>query len=601
MLAFRRHAWQYVLIYVVLDEDALPYVPTKPIQRGSNQQLPRSNRLNLMRMGACAASPYELLNLKHQMNQPSSWWRVEDPGGARAWRQDAPAPPRQQVGFVRLWPARAVDVRLIWGARPARELDEQAPEPDGETEWDAPDDLARRLALALQPPPQIWLDDNGALEWVAPLFPFQIEGVQTLLELPRLLLADEMGLGKSVQAIAALRILLHRREIGRALLVVPASLLEQWRREWRKWAPEIVLLSVGGAASNRRWQWRYRAHITLVSYEMLRADSTLKNGPLQQEWGVVVLDEAQKIKNADAEISRVCLKLPRARSWITSGTPLENSVEDLVSLLEFLTGQRLSGWQLRAALQTLQLRRRKSEVLPQLPPKISADLPIELAPAQRKSYDRAREEGVLALQEGGTIHVENVLALLTRLKQICNFDPGSGASAKADDLRARLKEIGAQGHKSLVFTQFSDDRFGARRLATALGELSPLVYTGDLSASERTAILDRFANDENAKVLILSLRAGGQGLNLPQASYVFHFDRWWNPAIEAQAEARAHRLGQDNPVLVYRYVSPATVEERIQQVLQDKAELFEQMVEGATLEPGRLLSRADLMRAVGLQ
>ena len=529
-----------------------------------------------------------------------SWWRVEDPGTAQTWRQGAPANPQNQVGFVRLWPARAVDVRLMWGAQPPRETDSKTAENKGKNEWDAPDDLARRLALALQPPPELWLGETGALEWAAPLFPFQIEGVQTLLETPRLLLGDEMGLGKSVQAIAALRILLHRHEVGRALLVVPASLLEQWRREWRKWAPEIVVLSIGGAASNRRWQWRYRAHVTLVSYEMLRSDASLKGGPLQQDWGVVVLDEAQKIKNADAEISQVCLKLPRARSWILSGTPLENSVEDLASLLEFLTGQRLSGWNLRAALQTLQLRRRKSEVLPQLPPKISADLAIELAPAQRRAYETARADGILALQEGGTINIENVLALLTRLKQICNFDPRSGSSAKADDLRARLSEIGAEGHKALVFTQFSDDRFGARRLSAALHPLKPLVYTGDLSQAERTAILDQFANDDACKVLILSLRAGGQGLNLPHASYVFHFDRWWNPAIEAQAEARAHRLGQEKPVTVYRYVSPDTVEEQIQAVLREKSELFEQMIEGAGLEPGRLLSREDLMRAAGL-
>ena len=531
----------------------------------------------------------------------SSWWRVEDPGGAQVWRQKTAATPRRQVGFVRLWPARAVDVRLIWGAAPARENTGKAPELEGENAWEAPDDLARRLALALQPPPEIWLGESGALEWAAPLFPYQLDGVQTLLQAPRLMLADEMGLGKSVQAIAALRILLHRREIGRALLVVPASLLEQWRREWRKWAPEIVVHSVGGAPDARRWQWRYRAHVTLVSYEMLRADATLKNGPLQQEWSVVVLDEAQKIKNSDAEISQICLKLPRARAWILSGTPLENSVEDLASLLEFLTTRRLHGFQLRAALQTLQLRRRKSEVLPQLPPKISADLAIELSPAQRRSYESARENGILKLREGGEISIENVLALLTRLKQICNFDPQTGASAKADDLRARLREVGAENHKSLVFTQFSDDRFGARRLAAALSELSPLVYTGDTSHVERTEILDRFADDENSKVLILSLRAGGQGLNLPQASYVFHFDRWWNPAIEAQAEARAHRLGQEKSVFVTRYISPDTVEERIGEVLKDKAELFERMIEGESLEIERIFSRDDLMRAAGLR
>lgn len=530
-----------------------------------------------------------------------AWWRVDDPGGAQLWRQSAPAPPRQQVGFVRLWPARAVDVRLLWGAQPpppdsSLEENELA---EGANELDAPDDLARRLALALQPPPELWLGETGALEWAAPLFPYQIEGVRTLLGAPRLLLGDEMGLGKSVQAIAALRILLHRREIGRALLVVPASLLEQWRREWRRWAPEIVVWSIGGAASSRRFGWRARAHVTLVSYETLRADADLKRGPLQQSWGVVVLDEAQKIKNAEAEITRVCLQLPRAKSWILSGTPLENSVEDLASLLEFLTTQRLSGWNLRATLATLQLRRRKSEVLAQLPPKISADVPLELAPAQRRAYENARQNGIVALREGA-LTIENVLALLTRLKQICNFDPRTGASAKADDLSARLAEIGAEGHKSLVFTQFADDTFGARRLASALAEFAPLVFTGDLSGPQRTAVLDRFADDENSKVLILSLRAGAQGLNLPHASYVFHFDRWWNPAIEAQAEARAHRLGQQRPVHVYRYVSPNTVEERIQQVLQEKSALFDEMIEGASLDTARL-SRDDLLRAAGLE
>ena len=532
---------------------------------------------------------------------PPSWWRVDDPGGAQVWRQNSPASPRQQVGFVRLWPARAVDVRLLWGAQPPPPAvtDKENEGAQGENEWEAPDDLEQRLALALAPPPELWLGDSGALEWAAPLFPYQIEGVRTLIQSPRLLLGDEMGLGKSVQAIAALRILLHRREIGRALLVVPASLLEQWRREWRRWAPEIVVWSIGGAPATRRFGWNARAHVTLVSYETLRADADLRRGPLQQNWGVVVLDEAQKIKNADSEIARVALQLPRAKSWILSGTPLENSVEDLASLLEFLTGQRLSGWNLRATLQTLQLRRRKSEVLAQLPPKISADVPLELAPAQRKSYQRAQQDGIVALQSG-PISIESVLALLTRLKQICNFDPQTGASAKADDLRARLAELGEEGHKSLIFTQFSDDRFGARRLAAALNEFSPLVFTGDLSAPERTAVLDRFAEDDAARVLILSLRAGAQGLNLPQASYVFHFDRWWNPAVEAQAEARAHRLGQQKPVHVYRYISPDTVEERIAQVLQEKSALFEEMIEGAGIDTARL-SRDELLRAAGLE
>jgi len=202
-----------------------------------------------------------------------TWWQVDGIGDAG--RVSAPATPtaRSQLGYVRLWPPRAVDVTLTWGpvakvhgnGKPGKSGDESAVAPDEEA-----DALARRLALTLQTPPELWLNQADSEDWPHELYPFQKTGIRALLETPHFLLADEMGLGKSVQTAAALRILFHRREIERALVVVPSSLLEQWRRELRKWVPEIVVLSLGGPARERRWQWRYQAHITLVSYEILR-------------------------------------------------------------------------------------------------------------------------------------------------------------------------------------------------------------------------------------------------------------------------------------------------------------------------------------------
>ncbi|HXH23645.1 MAG TPA: SNF2-related protein, partial [Vicinamibacterales bacterium] len=166
------------------------------------------------------------------------------------------------------------------------------------------------------------------LEWPAALRAYQHDGVRAFLAHDRLLLADDMGLGKTIQAIAALRILIHRGEVTRALIVVPASLRTQWRREFATWAPELRLLTVHGPAEEREWQWRTDAHVTLVSYETLRGDvvGNPASGPRWREWDVVVLDEAQRIKNRNTTTSRACKLLPRQRSWAMTGTPLENSI-----------------------------------------------------------------------------------------------------------------------------------------------------------------------------------------------------------------------------------------------------------------------------------
>lgn len=562
------------------------------------------------------------------------WWRVVEQD--QATRLTAPAPaqarsrlcrnrgwqlgePHHQVGFVKMWKPRAVDLRFFFAGHrfmspdfPENEKRETKEASIGNKTPLEADELAHRLGLTLQAPPELMLRTNGPLVWPHVLFPYQQEGVHALLESPHLLLADEMGLGKTIMCIAALRVLLHRREVERNLIVTPAGLQEQWRRELQEWAPELLVMMIGGAAADRHWQWSYRAHVTLVSYEMLRADwNETENrnlqGPAQVAWSVIVLDEAQRIKNRDTSLARACKKLSRTKSWALTGTPLENCADDVFSILEFVTGSHCAtpitpNQLLRPALQRYQLRRRKVDVLADLPPKMTSDLVLPLTPPQRHAYDIAEKEGLIELREAGKIRelpIENVLALITRLKQICNFAP-NGASSKMDDLEERIEEITANRQKTLIFTQYISEESGARRIAQRLEKFAPLLYTGEMDARERNRAIDSFNQDEARGTLVLSLRAGGQGLNLQRASYVFHFDRWWNPAALQQAEDRTHRLGQTQPVHVYSYLMQDTIEARIENILRGKTDLFDQLVEGASLETKHLFSRETLFPKAGL-
>jgi SNF2 family DNA or RNA helicase len=469
--------------------------------------------------------------------------------------------------------------------------------------------LALRLAAALQAPLDRLLAPDGALEWPASLLPFQQDGVALLVARRELLLADDMGLGKTIQAAAAMRVLFHRREITRSLVVCPASLLRQWERELSVWTPELRVVTVSGDPAQRGTLWRIPAHIRLVGYETLRADVLdLADSPVvRSSWDLVVLDEAQRIKNRETGISLACKRIPCERRWALTGTPLENRVEDILSILEFLVGDRgavslpCGAAGLRDLLANLQLRRKKGDVLPDLPPKQIVDVELELAPAQREAYERAEREGVVRLSEAGpSVTVTHVLELITRLKQLCNFEPVTGESAKAEDTQRRMGELAAEGHRALVFSQFTDSVYGVGSVLRCLEEYRPLSLTGAMSASDRVAAVDRFVQQPRHKALVLSLRAGGVGLNLQAASYVFHLDRWWNPAVEDQAESRAHRFGQYYPVTVYRYTCLGTIEERIAQKLEEKRRLFREVVDDVTMDLRTALTEEELFGLFGL-
>jgi SNF2 family DNA or RNA helicase len=450
----------------------------------------------------------------------------------------------------------------------------------------------------------------GLLEWPAPLFDFQIEGVMALVSNDALLLADDMGLGKTVQAIAALRLLILQQQAEAALIVVPAGLIAQWRRALHLWAPELRVSTVRGPVADRAWQWAAPAHVFLTGFETLRGDLTENpKAPPRRRWDVVILDEAQRIKNRHTETSQACKQLLRRRAWALTGTPLENEMDDLASIVEFVqplaAGQRPARFfpsrELLAMHQSVQLRRRKVDVLPQLPPKIVTHVRLGLVGAQRKSYLRAEREGVFHLRAMGVnVTIYHILELILRLKQICNFCPVTGQSAKLLDLRERMATLVSQGHRALVFSQFTDPVHGVQAITSHLAEYEPLEYTGALSFNQREEVIREFKNRPERKLLALSVRAGGQGLNLQEASYVFHFDRWWNPAVEHQAEDRSHRLGQSFPVHVYKYTCEGTIEERIDEILRGKQLLFDEVVDDVSMDLKFALTSEELFGLFGM-
>ena len=471
--------------------------------------------------------------------------------------------------------------------------------------------LVARLRMVLSPPLSSLLPGpHSVLSWAGELLPFQLDGTRTLIASDKLLLADDMGLGKTIQVIAALRVLIMQRTLETALVVAPASVVDQWRQELLKWAPELRVMVIRGAPGDRAWQWSADVHVGIVSYETVRADFTdnLQSPVRKKTWDVLVADEAQRIKNRNPTSAAV-KGLKRHRSWALTGTPLENDEAELASIVEFVDHRDLIsqdhyslGLDLRERHRELQMRRKKADVLEDLPPKLTTKLFIELLSGQRRSYDRAEREGMVYLRELGTdVRVQHVLELIQRLKQICNAEPETGESSKFEDIRRRMASLVLQGHRAIVFSQYVSNWFGVDAMAGVLREFDPLTYTGELSPEDRRDVIHRFRNDDRHRALIVSLRAGGLGLNLQEASYVFHVDRWWNPAVERQAEDRSHRYGQSMPVHVFKYSCIDTIEERIDRILESKQELFDELVDDVTIDLGKSLSAGELFGLFGLE
>jgi SNF2 family DNA or RNA helicase len=365
------------------------------------------------------------------------------------------------------------------------------------------------------------------------------------------------------------------------LLVCPKPLVTNWQREFALWAPEVPLTPVEGDQAKRAWQWSLpEAPVRIANYELLLRDRELLGS---QSFDLVVLDESQRIKNRESSTNEVVCSISRNRNWALTGTPVENSADDLLGIFEFLARGFLSPEMkprsMGRSIRDYVLRRTKDQVLDDLPPKLIHDEPLELAAEQRESYRLAEEEGVVRLTElGHAATIRHVFELVLRLKQICNFDPATGASTKLDRLEADLEEIAASGRKAIVFSQWVGT---LKRLTDRLERFGPMEYHGQVPQHRRDAVIERFRSDPARHVLLMSYGAGGVGLNLQFCNYVFLFDRWWNPAVEDQAINRAHRIGVDGPVNVTRFLMLDTIEERIDRILQEKRELFDIIFSGA--------------------
>jgi SNF2 family DNA or RNA helicase len=449
--------------------------------------------------------------------------------------------------------------------------------------------LKDRLYFLLQPPLESII---GTARLTFPFEPFkyQLDGIAFLFPRYAAVLADEMGLGKTMQAISSIRLLLFSGELRNVLLICPKPLVTNWLREFRIWAPEIPVAIIEGESAKRYWQWRHpAAPVKIANYELLMRDRELlnENG---LHFDLVVLDEAQRIKNRSSTTSEIARGISRTRAWALTGTPIENSPEDLVGIFEFLSPGYLKAdmraTSLGKATKDFVLRRTKDMVLKEMPPKLFRDAELELTEAQADAYRVAEDQGVVYL-EGlkEKLTVQHVFELVLRLKQICNFDPRTGESCKLERLVADLEEVAASGQKAIVFSQWVKS---IDKMRPALERFGPLEYHGRIPHKKRDAIIEQFRHDPKRQVLLMSYGAGSVGLNLQFCQYVFLFDRWWNPAIEDQAINRAHRIGVSGPVTVTRMTCLGTIEQRIGEVLQHKRELFDAVFTETGHGPTRL-------------
>ena len=455
--------------------------------------------------------------------------------------------------------------------------------------------MGDRLFYMLQPPLESLLA-GASMEFPFPPFDFQYEGVGFLFTRYSAILADEMGLGKTMQAITSIRMLLRTGHVRNILLICPKPLVTNWQREFKTWAPEVTVAAVSGNKAERRWHWKHnRSMVKIANYELMIRDQDIVTAD-DMEFDLCVLDEAQRVKNKSNSTSKIIQKINRKRSWALTGTPIENSIEDLVGICEFaspgLVATGMSARTVKSSTNDLILRRTKDLVLKDMPPRLMRDAELDLSQEQADSYFAAENDGVIRLNGmGEDISINHVFELVLRLKQICNFDPVTQTSTKVDRLKADLEEVAASGQKAIVFSQW----VGAiEKISESVQKFNPLQYHGRIPSKQRDPILEEFKNNPDRTVLLMSYGAGSVGLNLQFCRYVFLFDRWWNPAIEDQAINRAHRIGAAGSVTITRMMMAGTIEQRIHEILEAKRELFNEILSNDAQPTNRGLSRDEI-------
>ncbi len=453
---------------------------------------------------------------------------------------------------------------------------------------------------------------------------YQIEGFFWLSRLAHLgfgaCLADDMGLGKTVQALA---LILSRAQAGPVLVVAPTSVCANWQNECERFAPALKPIHFGGTDRQQLIDKLKPYDLLICSYTMLQQEQELF---ATKEWEIIVLDEAQAIKNMNTKRSRAAMSLKGKFRLITTGTPMENHLGELWNLFNFINPGLLGSLDLfnqrfalpieqendqearqhlRKVLKPYLLRRNKSQVLKELPPRTEILLPIEMSTEERNFYEAVRRQAIARLEEvteqkkSGKHSSIQVLAELTKLRlAACNprlVVPESNIeSAKLKHFGRVIDDLLAGGHQALVFSQFVKHLKLIRKYLDEK-KIAYRYLDGSTPKNRRQSEISAFQEGQ-ANLFLISLKAGGLGLNLTAADYVLHLDPWWNPAVEDQASDRAHRIGQTRPVTVYRLISQQTIEEKIVRLHQEKRNLADRILSAS--DQSARFSTAELLQLI---
>ena len=514
----------------------------------------------------------------------------------------------------------AHDASMANSAALAAALSGTAQLPGGITaEVDGIDDEMLDRAISYLTSPATFPDIELPQTFTGELRPYQRDGLTWLAGMSSLplgaCLADDMGLGKTVQIIALIEHMRAQRSEDeaqpmRVLVTCPTSLIGNWERELARFAPELSVHVHHGPQRTTRIEPFEQVEVVVTSFGLVARDRELMQ---QLDWDLLVFDEAQSVKNPDTEQARSVRKLRGRFRVALTGTPMENRLLELWAILDLLNpgllgkpaafnrrfavpiergGDEEAARVLRSITRPFMLRRVKHDpaIVPDLPEKDERTVVCTLSPEQAALYTAIAEQALADVRSRNGIGRRGaVLALLTRLKQVCNHPMQAlgasegdiaGRSGKLDRLDAMLEEVVAEGESALVFTQYAQmGDLLARHLPDRLG-CKVLYLHGGVPRLQREALVQQFqSSGDEPIVFILSLKAGGLGLNLMQAAHVFHFDRWWNPAVEDQATDRTHRIGQTQRIQVHKLVCAGTLEERIAQIIDEKRALAGRIIE----------------------
>lgn len=475
----------------------------------------------------------------------------------------------------------------------------------------------------LLPPIDFYFPEQ--IDFYKPLYPFQQQGVEFLFNNNSALLADEMGTGKTVQTIIALRFLYRKAVVKKTLIICPKSVLgsaqlslktgksEGWDGHLFHWSPELSVTIVDGNVEQRRLDWQYPAHVYISTYDSIRND--LENGILkldENNFDCVVLDEAQNIKNKESGKSRAVKKINTKYRWALTGTPIENKIEDVISIFDFVKpklfkNENYTPQHVKKLIEPFFLRRLKKDVLKDLPEKIRQEEWLDLDSEQQIAYDNILTQGrnqissSLESESEFTIR-RHIFSLLTELKKICNFAPGKETSPKTEVLLEYINIIVENDQKVLVFSQY--DKYGIEILEKFFtkNKIKYVPFRGNMSMTERNRAIAEFRNlSLGIPVFLATVKTAGVGISLTEASYVIHFDHWWNPAVMWQAEDRAHRPGQKNKLNVYSFWMNNTIEERIKEKLYQKGLLIESVIDSLATEViEEMISTSEWLEMLGI-